>query len=137
MKKTGTKIANYTTEVPIFRTTGEIQKILVHHGASGIAFQYSENGLLNGIVFKVQGPEGPVAFQLPARWERVQAALKAQGVPPRFRTPEHAQRVTWRLLRDWLRAQVGEEIQFSRREDDAALLESPRDGQNVVSVRHH
>ena len=99
------KIANYSTSVPLYQTTGEIQKILVSHGASDIMFQY-DGGLLVGVAFRVSGPDGAVAFKLPARWENVQAALKKQGVAKAQRTEEHAQRVAWRLIRDWLRAQM-------------------------------
>jgi len=99
------KIANYTTSVPIHQTTGEIQKILIAHGATDIAFQY-DDGFLVGVAFRIPGPDGDVAFALPARWKRVQKALERQGADRRFRTPEHAQKVTWRLIRDWLRAQM-------------------------------
>ena len=38
--------------------------------------------------------------------KRVQAVLKRQRVPSSFSTDIHARRVAWRIVRDWLRAQM-------------------------------
>jgi len=34
------------------------------------------------------------------------SALKRDGAPPRYCTIDHASNVAWRVVRDWLRAQI-------------------------------
>ena len=70
-------------------------------------FEYDSNGGMIGLSFQVVGPDGKVGFKLPAKWEAVHAILKDNSkIERKFRTPEHAQNVVWRLIRDWLRAQM-------------------------------
>jgi tRNA nucleotidyltransferase/poly(A) polymerase len=45
-------IKNYTTDIPVERTTAEIQKILAQNGARGIALEYDEMGAIKDIFFK-------------------------------------------------------------------------------------
>jgi hypothetical protein len=37
---------------------------------------------------------------------RVEAVLRRDKVPTKFQTPEHAERVTWRIIKDWVEAQM-------------------------------
>jgi tRNA nucleotidyltransferase/poly(A) polymerase len=46
-------IKNYTTDIPVERTTAEIQKILAQNGARGIALDYDEDGTIKDIFFKL------------------------------------------------------------------------------------
>lgn len=99
-------ILNYTTSVPASRSIGQVQNLLVKGGARAIMSEYDDRGLANGISFAVETPFGQRSFTLPVNAEKVEAVLKKQRVQPRYRTPEHAERVAWRILKDWLEAQL-------------------------------
>lgn len=101
------KIANYSTTVSSHKSVAEIQQMLAVHGARRIMFENDDTGDPVSIAFSVPGPTGAeVAFQLPADWRRVQVVLKRQKCGSAFTTDIHARRVAWRLVRDWLRAQL-------------------------------
>jgi len=99
-----TKIANYTTTVPALKSIGEIQGILVAHGAKHILMDYDQ-GEPMGIAFIAPTPHGDIPFRLPANIERVQAVLNKQRVRSQV-SEEFATRVAWRILKDWVRAQM-------------------------------
>ena len=98
------KIANYTTTVPALKSIGEIQGILVAHGAKHILMDY-EDGEPVGIAFVAPTPNGDIPFRLPANIDRVQAVLNKQRVRRQV-SIELASRVAWRILKDWVRAQM-------------------------------
>jgi len=90
-------IANYTTTVTAPKSIGEIQGMLVAHGATHILMDYKD-GEAVGLAFMVKTNYGEVPFSLPANIDRVQAVLNKQ----RVRTTvgrELASRVAWRILR--------------------------------------
>jgi hypothetical protein len=97
-------IANYTTTVTALKSIGEIQGMLVAHGAKHILIDY-ENEEPVGLAFIIGTPHGDMPFRLPANIDRVQAVLNRQrvrsGVPK-----DMASRVAWRILKDWIRAQT-------------------------------
>jgi len=99
-----TKIANYTTTVTALKSIGEIQGILVAHGAKHILMDYDQ-GEPTGIAFITATPHGDIPFRLPANIDRVQAVLNKQRVRTEV-SREFAARVAWRILRDWVRAQM-------------------------------
>jgi hypothetical protein len=99
-------LLNYTTTVPVTRTIGQVQGLLVEAGARSIVSDYDEAGRPVGIRFVVETFNGPRGFTLPINASRVEAVLKRQKVPPRYLTPEHAERVAWRIVKDWLEAQL-------------------------------
>jgi hypothetical protein len=98
-------LKNYTTTVSVDRTVSRIQAQLVKAGARAIHFTY-DGGVLTGLAFTVRASYGEQAYSLPANVGRVRALLGAQGVQPRFRTGEHAARVAWAILADWVAAQL-------------------------------
>src|SRR5690348_17297170 len=85
-------IKNYTTDVPVEKTTTEIQKILAQNGARGIALEYDGNGTLKDIFFKIMLQEKELPFRLPAKAERVYAAL--HGDAPQWHHTRYGQ--TWK-----------------------------------------
>ena len=99
-------LLNYTTSVPVMRTVSEVQKQLVTAGARAIMAEYGADGEVTGLSFMVDGPLGRQGYNLPVNADRVEAVLQRQGVSPRYQTPEHAQRVAWRILKDWIEAQL-------------------------------
>ena len=98
------KIANYTTTVTAKNSIGEIQGILVAHGAKHILMDYDQ-GEPVGLAFIVATPHGDTPFRLPANIDSVQAVLTKQRVRSQV-DREFASRVAWRILKDWVRAQM-------------------------------
>ena len=99
-------ILNYTTGVAASRSIGQIQSLLVKGGARAIMSEYADDGSSKGISFAVETAFGQRAFTLPVNVDKVHAVLKRQRVQPRYQTKEHAERVAWRILKDWLEAQL-------------------------------
>ena len=64
-------ILNYTTKVDIFTTLGEIQRILVAHGARKIVQDYDARGRIIALSFLVKTPLGEQAVRLPANVDAV------------------------------------------------------------------
>lgn len=98
-------LLNYTTSLPASRTMGQIQGLLVEAGARQIMTAY-DVGRATGIAFHIATAHGPREYLLPVNSDRVYAVLCRQKVSPKFQTPEHAERVAWRIVKDWLEAQL-------------------------------
>jgi hypothetical protein len=100
-------LLNYTTQVESPKSITEITGILRRFGARTITMDYDENGFVKGLSFVVMIEGLPLAIRLPANVEAVFKALgNAEGVPRAKRTREQARRVAWRILKDWLEAQL-------------------------------
>lgn len=99
-----TKIANYSTTVTALKSIGEIQGMLVAHGAKQILIDYEYEEPV-GLAFIIGTPYGDTPFRLPASIDRVQAVLNKQRVRTQV-SRELASRVAWRILKDWIRAQT-------------------------------
>lgn len=99
-------LLNYTTTVPVSRSASKVQALLVKGGARGIAFAYDDEATLTGMSFVIRAAYGDQAYSLPAKVDRVRAVLLRQRVQPRYSTVEHAARVAWRNLHDWVAAQL-------------------------------
>jgi hypothetical protein len=108
---------NYTTTVPAKRTIAECQDMLAAAGASAVTVAY-ESKMPAGLRFELATPRGPRMFALPVNHPGVAALLRKVdadgGWPPTLRarerakylTPQHAVDVAWRVVRDWLEAQL-------------------------------
>lgn len=102
-------VLNYTTKIPAAKTIGEVQALLAKHGAQRIAVDYRD-GQPCGMTFGLTTPHGPRLFTLPVDIEAMQRLLsisKPSGMSlVAFRSREHAERVAWRVIKDWLAAQL-------------------------------
>lgn len=104
-------ILNYTTKVQAGKTATEVVTILAKHGASTVA-SYYEAGEPSGIAFTIDTQYGPRDFRLPANVPGVAAAMqkqRARGLMPntaQARDPGQPGRVAWRILKDWIEAQL-------------------------------
>ena len=97
-------IANYRTEISANKSIGEIQVILADHGAHSIMVSYRDK-MPESLSFLIQVRDEELPFRLPANIKGVKAVLEKQGV--RREIPyEFALRVGWRILKDWIRAQM-------------------------------
>jgi len=99
-------ISNYTTDVKVSKTVGEIHDILANHDAQKIMTTY-ENKQPVGIsfIYVVNGNE--VGFNLPANYAGVLRAMKKDtGVHQKYCNEDHARRVAWRTVLYWIEAQM-------------------------------
>jgi len=112
-------IANYTTEVTAMQSIGEIQGMLVAHGARQILIAYGDKGEPVGLAFIINTNYGDTPFRLPANVEKVEAVLLQQLASSsrrqwdteyqeqrKAKIKKQAYRVAWRILKDWVRAQM-------------------------------
>jgi hypothetical protein len=99
------RIMNYSTSVPAARSVAEISQRLARHGADTIAVQYV-GGEPSAIAFRIATEHGPRSFELPANVDGVVAALARTVTEKRYQGRPHAQRVAWRILKDWIEAQI-------------------------------
>lgn len=95
-------ILNYTTKVDAYKTVGEIVGILVKHGAKRIAQDYDGERVV-AVCFLMNTPFGEQAVRLPANAEAVLKVLNKQKVKADF---AQAERVAWRIVKDWVEAQM-------------------------------
>lgn len=102
-------LLNYTTSIAVERTIGEIQAMLARAGAKSILTEYSE-GETTAISFLIATRFGDRGFKLPANVEAVERVLWRQyergKVQRRFTSRDQAARVAWRIIKDWLEAQL-------------------------------
>jgi hypothetical protein len=96
-------LLNYTTKVDAYDTLGAIQKNLVRHGAKKILTDYDDRGRIVSLSFMVDVSGQLVPIQLPANVDRVLAVLHRQKVKCDW---EQAERVAWRIIKDWVEAQM-------------------------------
>ena len=99
-------IANRTTTIDAEKTISAIQRMLAAARASSLRIDY-EDGQPCALSFQLTSGGQLLAFRLPCNWQGTLRALRCdRGYPTRLKTPEQAKRVAWRVLRDWLRAQL-------------------------------
>lgn len=96
-------ILNYTTKVDVYTTLGEIQKQLVKHGAKKIMQDYDNQERIAALSFLINTPAGTRGIRLPANVDSVHRVLIRQKVKC---DREQAERVAWRIVKDWVEAQM-------------------------------
>ena len=96
-------ILNYTTSIATEKTAVEIQKKLVTAGAQAFLSEYNEDGVMSAMSFKINN----LYFCLPINIEGVyQAIVRDREIQKRFKTYEQASRVAWRIIKNWIEAQI-------------------------------
>ena len=99
-------ILNYTTKIAPLKTAGEIQGILASKGAKSINIDYA-SGEPVALWFKIEVRGVDIAFRLPCNWEGVEQAMRRdRTVQPRYQSRDQAKRVAWRIVKDWVEAQL-------------------------------
>ncbi|MGB1032956.1 MAG: hypothetical protein ACPGWM_10080 [Flavobacteriales bacterium] len=99
-------ILNYTTSIKSEKTIMEIQTILVKHGATKIVTDY-DGQTPSAVTFCLSIEDQIVAFSLPAKYRGVLKAMENSPKVPRILcTDEQALRVSWRIVKDWVEAQM-------------------------------
>lgn len=100
-------LLNYTTKIDPDKTAGEIAKMLSMAGANGVLTEY-EDGYVKALSFKMTVDEKDIGFKLPCDWKPVQEVLEEQWHKNRRidRSREQAVRTAWRIVKDWVEAQL-------------------------------
>ena len=99
-------ILNYTTKIAVHRSVAEIQRTLSLKGAESVTIEYGLAGKVLSVLFAISLNGGRVQFRLPANASGVLQALRKQRVPARYENIEHAEAVAWRIVKDWIEAQL-------------------------------
>lgn len=106
-------VLNYSTKIAATKTVGEMQTALAKAGASRITVDYDEASP-SALSFMLVTPHGPRHFTLPVNVEAMRALLISEDRAGRIRSGtraertsrEQAERVAWRVMKDWLLAQL-------------------------------
>ncbi len=102
-------ILNYTTTVDSFKTVSEIEYILMKHKAKSIMKNYDGESI-TGLSFLIDTGVQQIPVKLPVKVDECLKVLKKEKREnPRKQikdTREQAERVAWRILKDWVEAQM-------------------------------
>ena len=111
-----TPFKNYTTKIAVSKTVMEIEEILAQNKATRIIKDYDSEGNIHalsfGILVTISGETQIMPVKLPANVEKVnQVIIQLQRSGKitnlsEYKTVEHAGRVAWRNIKDWLLAQM-------------------------------
>lgn len=111
-------LLNYSTGVAVEKTVGEIQAILSKHKCRGVQTRYAESGEITALAFTLQTDFGERNYAMPVNVDGVAQTLKVEKNADRLnglswsviddpkRLRAQAARVAWRILKDWLEAQL-------------------------------
>lgn len=101
-------ILNYTTGIDPDKTASEIARCLSMHGAKAVLTEYDEEeGYVTALSFKIMLNDQDMGFRLPCDWKPVLTILENDRKVPRSRaTKDQAIRTAWRIVKDWIEAQM-------------------------------
>lgn len=100
-------ILNYTTKIDAKKTVAEIQQILAKANCKRIIIDYDHKANPERVSFAIDWNGQMAFFQLPCNYDKVLSAMrKSPDVRQGFCTVEQAYRVAWRIIKDWVQAQL-------------------------------
>lgn len=101
-------LLNYTTKIDPDKTAAEITRCLTQHGAQAIMTEYDPSTTwISALSFKITVNEQTMGFRLPCDWQPVfQILQKDPKVPHANSTKDQAIRTAWRIVKDWVEAQM-------------------------------
>lgn len=100
-------ILNYTTKIDSYKTLTEIQQILSRSGARKCVIDSDGDGSPIALTFCLIWNGTMTAFALPCNFEGVLRAMRnSKNVPRNLCNEEQALRVGWRIVKDWVAAQM-------------------------------
>jgi hypothetical protein len=108
------RLKNFSTSIAVEKTIAEIELMLAKSGASKILKEFDEKGRISSLTFMLVTGKGDVPIKLPMNQSGLRNVFKVQvsdgKLPRKFWgsdwADEQAMRVGWRILRDWLYAQL-------------------------------
>lgn len=103
-------ILNYTTTIDAYKTASEIEYILMKHKAKSILKDMDPDGHIVSMSFMVDRGNTQIPVKLPVKVDATLRILqKEKKNNPRKQikaTKDQAERVAWRILKDWVEAQM-------------------------------
>lgn len=130
-------LLNYTTQIQASKTVAEITSILVAHHAQSITQDYDSEGQIKSLSFAVSTPHGLAYIVLPVDPDAVLRVMKKYGshVPARLQNRQQAIRVAWRIVKDWILAQMAIlDVEMVRMEQIFLPYIQTQSGQTVFQV---
>jgi hypothetical protein len=110
MTARGNNPLNYSTTIDTSKSAAECVAMLAQHGATAIGLTFGPDKVPDGLTFSIVTVWGVRQFSLPVNMKGTEKALlkawRERRIPQRFSLPAQAQRVAWRVLKDWLEAQL-------------------------------
>lgn len=102
-------ILNYSTSIDSFKTVSEVEYILMKHKAKSIMKNYEGESII-GLSFLIDTGINQIPVRLPVKVDECLEVMKKEKKNnPRSNikaTREQAERVAWRILKDWVEAQM-------------------------------
>jgi len=106
-------LKNYSTNIPTAKTIMEIEDILTKHRSTDIWKQYDADGNIISLNFAINTEFGKMPFKLPVNVEAVRQILKSEKRDKKISLSKNqvedlqtAQRIAWRIMKDWIDAQM-------------------------------
>lgn len=100
-------ILNYTTKIDAHQTVSEIQRLLAKGGAKKVLVEYDAKTQPASVMFELDLQGTPMHYRLPCRYVQVQKVLfQDTKVDNRYTSEKHALNVAWRIVKDWIEAQL-------------------------------
>lgn len=106
-------LKNYSTTIEVNKTILEIEQILIKHNVTDIWKKYDSSGDVEALNFVVNTEFGKIPFRLPINVEAVRNIIlsdKKKGTvslsKKEAESHEHARQVAWRIIKDWIDAQI-------------------------------
>ena len=105
------KLKNYTTSINENKTIGEIEKSLAVMGAKQILKDYDAGGHVVAISFLISYNGKNIPIRLPINLLKIQSIfnelVEEKELPRKYlNNTEQARRTGWRIIKDWLEAQL-------------------------------
>lgn len=99
-------ILNFTTKIDAWKTVSEIQQILSKNNVSHCSVK-NEGSFPVALSFTIEFKQQPLNFLLPCNYKGVLECFKKdKKVPNSSKNPEQAIRTSWRIVKDWVEAQM-------------------------------
>lgn len=102
-------VLNYTTAVDSFKTVSEIEYILMKHKAKSIRKNYDGKSV-TGLSFLIDTGFRQIPVRLPVKVDECLKVLKKEkneNLRKQIKdTRDQAERVAWRMMKDWVEAQM-------------------------------
>lgn len=126
------KLKNYTTSISSEKSIMEIEKMLSGFGATHIMKEYFSDGRTRSIAFKLDEQ----AYKLPANTDGVRNAMYGSKKVSYRKNGEQkrdiqAENTSWRIIRDWLHAQLSI-IYSGQAKPDEVMLPYLWDGKRTL-----
>ena len=87
------------------KTVGAIQSLRGKRKAKEVLRRYTD-GLRSALIVSIEIGGETVRDSLPCRWQAIHKILQREARESRHKTESHAVNVGWRVIKDWIEAQL-------------------------------